>query len=106
MSSVLAYSTSSPVPLGPVTAAAAMRQVAAAARAAARVAEGLVAHDRLYGTWICRCLCRRCRPTKDDCGGCVAGGCEREFVSHESAARFYGSYGLGYDRRVGGPTWS
>lgn len=106
MSSVLAYSTATPAKPAIVGAAEAMRNVAAAAKAAVRIEAGVKAHDRLYGSWICLCPCRRCVPTKSDCGGCVYLQCEREFVSHSSAATFYSSYGMGYDRRGGGPTYT
>lgn len=82
------------------SAAQIMRDIAARTAAAKRTAEGIARKDPAYGLEVCTCLCRRCVPTKADCGGCVAGGCRVEFLTHEQAALFYGSFGIQYDART------
>lgn len=109
MNSTIAYTTSTPVAEVPVAApspAAAMRRVAAATAAAKRIADGLARRDPLYGTWICLCLCRRCIPTKDDCGGCLYGEAHQlQFVTHARAREFYAGWGFDYDPKRGCQTW-
>lgn len=102
--SALVYSSSSPRPRATPSrpsAAAAMRDIAARSAAQRRIAEGIAREDPAYGVRVCMCPCRRCIPSKDDCGSCLYGaGCQLTFLSHDRAASFYAAYGLRYSPRT------
>ena len=82
------------------TAAQIMRDIAARTAAQRRTAEGMARKDPAYGMNVCTCVCRRCIPYKNDCGGCVAGGCTVRFMSHEDASSYFASFGVDYDART------
>jgi hypothetical protein len=77
-----------------------MRDIAAHTAAQRRVQEGVVRNDPAYGISVCLCSCRRCIPTKDDCGSCIYGDCVRAFLSHTEAAAHFASFGIVYNTRT------
>lgn len=94
MASSLVYTSARP------SAATIMRDIAARTAAQRRTERGMAAHDPEYGMWVCKCPCRRCIPSKSDCGGCIYDGCDLVFLSHEDAARFYAIYHVRYNPRT------